>query len=140
MLAKVGDQQQTVCDIQLPHVDSAYNNSVRAATGLVPDEMHMGRLPRLRYTVFDLPKIIGHRSLNRNQLPHIDHATARQQCACRGLEEIHAIYVSRLDHRNAPLVDARYLLSPFSVNGWESIYNSTATICCSGRKGNDPSF
>ena len=77
MLAMVGDEQQTDWDIQLPHVESAYNNSVSAAIGLAPYEVHMDHLPRLPLNVFDLPDIGGHQSLNRDQLAYIDLAFAR---------------------------------------------------------------
>ena len=97
----------------------------------------MGRLPRLPLTVFDLPNIGGHQSLNRDQLAYVDLATARQQRAYRGVRELHAIYVSRLDCRNAPLMDALRLLPPFSVNGWAWIYNSATTIRQGARKGTD---
>ena len=45
MLAMVGDEEQKKWDLQLPHVESACNNSVSDATGLAPNEVHMGRLP-----------------------------------------------------------------------------------------------
>ena len=135
MLAMVGDEQQPDWDIQLPHVESACNNSVSGATGLAPNEVHMGNLPRLPSIVFDLPNIGGYQSLNRDQLAYIDLAIARQQRAYRAVRQLHAIYVSRLDHRNPPLMDALRLLLPFSVNGWAWIYNFAATIRQGAKKG-----
>ena len=137
MLAVVGNEQQTGWDIQLPHVESAYNNSVSAATRLSPNKVHMSRLPRLPLTIFDLPNIGGYQSLNRDQLAYIDLAIARQQRAYRAVRELYAIYVSRLDRRSAPLMDALRLLPPFSINGWAWIYNSAATIRQEARKGTD---
>ena len=124
-------------DIQFPRVESAYNNFVSAATGLAPNEVHMGRLPCLPLTVFDLPNIGGHQSLNGDKLAYIDLAIARQQCAYRAVRELHAICVSRLDRRNAPLVDTLRSLPPCSVNGWAWIYNSAATIRQGVRKSTD---
>ena len=137
MLAMVGDEQQTDWDIQLSHVESAYNNSVSAATGLASNEMHMGRLPRLPLTVFDFPNIGEHQSLNRDQVAFIDLVTARQQRAFCAVREIHAIYVSRLDRRNAPLMNTLRLLPPFFVKGWVWIYNSAATIRQGASEGTD---
>ena len=57
MLAMVVNELQNIWDVQLPHVESACNNSVKAATGLTPNEVHMGRLPRLPLTIFDLSLI-----------------------------------------------------------------------------------
>ena len=46
MLAMVVNERQDDWDLHLPHVEFTYNNSVSAATGLAPNEVHMGRLPR----------------------------------------------------------------------------------------------
>ena len=46
MLALVVNEQQDDWDLRLLHVEFAYNNSVVAAMGLAPNEVHMGRLPR----------------------------------------------------------------------------------------------
>ena len=137
MLAMVGSELQTDWDINLPHVESAYNNSVSAATGLAPNEVHMGRLPRLPLTVFELPNIGGHQSLNRDQLAYVDLATGRQQRSYRAVRELHAIYVSRLDRRNAPIMDALRRSPPFTTGGWAWIYNSAATIRQGAKKGTD---
>ena len=65
MLATVVNERQDDWDLQLPHVEFAYNNSVSAATGLAPSEAHMGRLPRLPLTVFERTGVAGHQSLVR---------------------------------------------------------------------------
>ena len=52
LLAMVVNELQNSCDVQLPHVEFAYSNSASAATGLAPNEVHMGRLPRLPLTFF----------------------------------------------------------------------------------------
>lgn len=55
MLAMVVNEEKNAWDDQLPHVERAYNNFVSATTGLSPNELlHMGRLPRLPFTVFNL--------------------------------------------------------------------------------------
>ena len=41
MLSMVVNERQDDWDKQLPHVESAYNNSVSAATGLAPNEVHL---------------------------------------------------------------------------------------------------
>ena len=53
MLAMVVKERQDDWDAQLPHVEFAYKNSVSAATGLAPNEVHMSRLPRLPLTMLD---------------------------------------------------------------------------------------
>ena len=59
MLAMVVNEGQDDWDLHLSHVEFAYNNSVSAATGLAPNEVHMGRLPRLPLTVFDGTGVVG---------------------------------------------------------------------------------
>ena len=137
MLAMVGDEYQTDWDIQLPHVESASNNAVSAATGLAPTKGAWVVFPASPLPSLIFPTSPETKSLNRNQLDYIDLATDWQQSACRDVRELHAIYESRLDHRNPPLTDALRLLPPFSVNGRACIYNSAATIRQGARKGID---
>ena len=42
MLAMVVNERQDDWHLRLPHVEFAYNNSVSAAKGLAPNEVHMG--------------------------------------------------------------------------------------------------
>ena len=79
MLAMVVNERQDDWDLHLPHVEFAYNNSASAATGLAPNEVHMGRLPRLPLTVFDRTGVVGHQSLARDHLAYCDLATDRQK-------------------------------------------------------------
>ena len=43
ILAMVCNEHQNDWDAHIPHVEYAYNNSVSAATGLAPNEVHIGR-------------------------------------------------------------------------------------------------
>ena len=63
MLAMVANERQDDWDVRLPYVEFAYNNSVSAATGLAPNEVHMNRLPRLPLTIFEHHYARGHQSL-----------------------------------------------------------------------------
>ena len=78
MLSMVVNERQDHRDKQLPHVESAYNNSVSAATGLAPNEVHLGRLPRLPLTVIERQGASDHQSLQRDQLDYCDLARERQ--------------------------------------------------------------
>ena len=66
MLAMVVCERQDDWGAHLPHVEFAYNDSVSAATGLDPNEVHMNRLLRLPLTVFEHPYARGHQSLARD--------------------------------------------------------------------------
>ena len=88
------------------HVEFAYNNSVSAATGLAPNEAHMGRLPRLPQTTFERTGVFGHQSLARDHLAYCDLATDRQQRPYDIVRENHSFIVSRVERRNAALPNA----------------------------------
>ena len=84
-----------------PHVEFAYNNSVIAATGLTPNEVRMGRLPRLPLMIFERTGVFGNQSLARDHLAYCDLATDRQQLAYDIVREHHALTDSRVERRNS---------------------------------------
>ena len=137
MLSMVGNEKQTDWDVLLPHVSAAYINSVNVATRLAPNEIHIGRLPRLPLSVFEPENIGGHQRLGRDHLVHINIATDRQQRAHSPVRELHRLTVSRLQRRNAPIMTALLASPPFSVGGWAWVYNSASTICQGVKKGTD---
>lgn len=47
MLLLVENERHDNWNKHVPHVESAYNNSVGSATGLAPDKIHVGRTLRL---------------------------------------------------------------------------------------------
>ena len=112
----------------MPHVEFAYNNSVSAATGLAPNEVHLGRLPRLPLTVFDRTGVVGHQSVARDHLVYCDLAIDRQQRANDIIRAYHALTVSRVNCRNSALADALRPTPNFATSGWAWVYNSAFTI------------
>ena len=128
MLAMVVNERQDDWDLHLPHIEFAYNNSVRAATGLAPDEVHMGRLSRLPLTIFDRTGIVGHQSLARNHLAYCDLAIDRQKRVSDIVRAHHALSVFRVNRRNSALADALRPAPSFATCGWAWVYNSASTI------------
>ena len=128
MLAMVVNERQDGWDVHLPHVEFAYNNSVSAATGLAPNEVHMGRLPRLPLTVFDRSGVVGHQSLARDHLAYCDLATDRQKRANDIVRAHHALTVSRVNRRNSALTNALRPAPNFAVGDWAWVYNFASTI------------
>ena len=128
MLAVVVNEQQDDSDLRLPHVEFAYNTSVIAATGLAPDEVHMGKLPRLPLKVFERTGVEGQQSLARDYLAYCDLATDRQQRANDIVRKHHALTVSRVNRPNSALADALRPAPKFAVGGWAWVYNSASTI------------
>ena len=118
MLAMVVNERQDDWDLHLPHVEFADNNSVSTAPGLAPNEVHMGRLPRLPLTVFDRTGVVGHQSLARDHLAYCDLATDRQKRANDIVRAHHALTVSRVDRRNSAPADALRPAPNFATGGW----------------------
>ena len=137
MLSMVCNEHQNDWDAHLPHVEYAYNNSVSAATGLAPNEVHIGRLPRLPLTVFDRSYGGGHQSLDRDHLACCDLARERQQHAYELVREQHALTVARVNGRNSTLSDALLRRPKYMAGGWVWVYNTAATIRQGLHKGVD---
>ena len=128
MLSMGSNERQDNWNELLPHVESSYNNSVNASTGLTPNEVHMGCLPHLLLSAFNSPNLGGHQSLDRDLLAYCNLATERQQRAYRLVREHHAVTASRLARRNNPIMDALRLSRPYTVGGRAWVYNSAGTF------------
>ena len=128
MLSMVCNEHQNDWDVHFPHVEYVYNNSVSAATGLAPNEVHIGRLPRLLLTVFGRSYGSAHQSLDRDQLAYCDLARDRQQRAYEIVQEQHALTVARINGRNSALSDALLRRPKYTAGGWVWVYNTAATI------------
>ena len=104
-------------DKQLSHAEFASNNSVSAATGLAPNEFHMGRLPCPPLTMFERTGVFGNQRLARDHLAYCDLATNCQQRAYDIVCEHHSFTVSRVERRNSALSDALRAVPKFAVGG-----------------------
>ena len=117
MLAMVCNKHKNDWDAHLPHVEYAYNNSVNAATGLAPNEVHIGRLPRLPLAVFDRSHGGARQSPDRDHLAYCDLARERQQRAYELVREQHALTTTRINGSNSTLSDA-LLSRPKYIRRW----------------------
>ena len=106
MLAMVCNEHLNDWDAHLPHVEYAYNNSVSAATGLVPNEVHIERLPRPPLAIFDRSYGGAHQNLDGDHLAYCDFVRERQQRAYELVREQRALTVARVNGRNSTLSDA----------------------------------
>ena len=137
MLAMVYNGHQNDWDVYLPHVEYAYNNSVSAATGLAPNVVHMGRLPRLPLAIFDRSHGGMYQNLDRDQLAYCDLARERQQRTYELVREQHALTVARVNGCNSALSDALLRRPQYAAGGWVWVYNTAATIRQGMRKDID---
>ena len=128
MLSLVVNERQDDWDEHLPHVQAAYNNAVSSATGLAPNEVHLGRFPRLPLTIIEQKGACGHQSLERDQLEYCDLARERQRLAYRLVREHHAIASSRIARANEGLNDVFHKKPIFTVGGWVWVYNNVTAV------------
>ena len=128
MLAMVVNERQDDWDLHLPHVEFVCNDSVSAATGLAPNEVHMGRLPRLALTIFDRTGVVGHQILARDHLAYCDLATNRQRRANDIVRAHHALIVSHVNCGNSALTDALRPAPISTVDGGAWVHKSASTI------------
>ena len=136
-LTMVCNEYQNDWDAHLPHVEYAYNNSVNAATGLAPNQVHIGRLPRLPLAAFDRSHGGAHQSFDRDHLTYCDLARERQQRAYKLVREQHALTVARINGRNFTLSDALLDRPKYVAGGWVWVFNTAATTRQGLPKGAD---
>ena len=118
MLAMIVNEREDEWDLHLPHVEFDYNNSISAATGLTPNEVHTARLPRLRLTIFDRTGVVGHQSLARDNLVYCELATDRQKRVNDIVRAHHALTVSRVNRRKLALTDTLRPAPNFAEGVW----------------------
>ena len=137
MLAMVSNGHQNDWDAHPPHVECTYNNSISAATGLAPNEVHIGRLPRLPLNAFDRSYGGAHQSLDRDHLAYCDLARERQHHAYELVREQHALKVACVNGKHSTLSDALLRRPKYVAGGWVWVYNTATTIRQGLRKGTD---
>ena len=111
--------------------------SASAATGLVPNEVHLGKLPRLPLIIFDRSGVTVHQSLARDDLAYCNLASECQQRANDIVREMHALTVFRVERRNSPLSDALRQVPNFVVGNWVWRYNTASTTRQGAKAGTD---
>ena len=68
-------------------VVAAQNNNVSRGTGLAPNNVHMGRYPRLPMTILEGRGIKGHECLKKDQLDCLEPMRDRQVKAYKKVKE-----------------------------------------------------
>ena len=114
-LSLVISEQQDDWDEWLPYVVQAYKNSVSAATGLVPNEIHLGRMPRLPMTIIDECVVKGHSGEKQDQLLYLDIVRERQQRTFELVQESHLIAMSKIQRSNTKLFAILHKLPSFEM-------------------------
>ena len=107
---------------------SSVNNSVSTATGLAPNEIHLGRMPRLPINIIEEYVVKEHMGEKQDQLLYLDIVWERQQRAFEPVQESHLIFMSKVQRSNTKLLAILHKLPNFEVGNWVWIYNSQATV------------
>ena len=128
MISLVISEQRDDGDEWLPYVVQAYNNSVSAATGLAPNGIQLGRMPRLPMTVIDECVVKGDTDEKQDQLLYLDIVQERQQRAFELVQESHLIAMSKIQRSNTKLLAILHKLPNSEVGDWVWIYNPQATV------------
>ena len=97
LLAMVVNERQDIWNAQLSHAEFAQKNSFCAATGLVPNGVHIGWLSHPPLTIFDRSGVTGYQGLVFDHLAYCDLRLDRQQHANDVFREIHYLTVSRVE-------------------------------------------
>ena len=113
MLSLVISEQQDDWDEWLSYVVQAYNNSVSAATGLAPNKIHLGRMPRLPTTKIYECVVKGHTGEKQDQLLYLDIVRGRQQRAFELVRESHLVAISKIQRSNTKLLTILHKLPNF---------------------------
>ena len=116
MLSLVINEQQDDWDEWLPYVVQAYNNSVSAATRLAPNEIHLGRMPRLPMTMIDECVVKEHTGEKQDQLLYLDTVRERQQRAFELVQESHLIAMSEIQRSN---ITSRDIAQVAELRSWQ---------------------
>ena len=128
MLSQVISEQQDDWDECLSYVVQAYNNSISAAKRLAPNEIHLGRMPRLLMVIIDECIVKGHACEKQDQLLYLDIVRERQHRAFELVQESHLIAMPKIQRSNTKLLAILHKLPNFEVGNWLWIYNPQATV------------
>ena len=112
----------------MPYVVQEYNNSVSTATGLAPNEIHLGRMPRLPMIIIDECAVKGFTGEKQDQPLYLDIVRERQQRAFELVQEGHLIAMSKIRRSNTKLLAILHKLPNFEGGNWVWIYNPQATV------------
>ena len=77
MLSYLIANDQKNWDEMLMHAVAAHNNNVSGGTGLAPNEVHIGRYPRLPMTILKGRGVKGHQCLKQD---HLDYLELMRDC------------------------------------------------------------
>lgn len=104
-------------NVHLPHIGFAYNNSLSVVTGLAPNRIRLGHLPRFPIVILEQGHIPGNQSLQRYQR------------AYDLVREYNTITTSCITRPKAKLLDAFHKCPLYKIGDWVwLVYSADAAI------------
>lgn len=105
-------ERQNGWDERLLHVEAVSDSSVKAVTGLTPNEVQLGRLLRLPTTIIERRGASYHQGLGRDQLEYCNLGQKREK------REHHTIALSRIARGNQELNNTYHKRPRYTVGNW----------------------
>ena len=94
-----------IWDEMLMHAVAAHNNNVSRGTGLAPNEVHIGRYPRLPMTILKGRGVKGHQCLKQDHLDYLELMRDRQVKAYKLVKEEDRLIKARHEANNKHLAE-----------------------------------
>ena len=100
------------------HAVAAQNNNVSRGTGLAPNEVHIGRYPRLPMTILEGRGVKGHQGLKQDQLGYLELMRDRQVKTYELVKEEDRLIKARHEANNKHLAELINRRPKFEVGDW----------------------
>ena len=128
MLSHLIADNQTNWNELLLHAIATYNNSVSRGTGLAPNEVHIGRYPRLSMTTLEGRGARSHQKLRREQLDFLQLMRERQNMAYELVRKDGFLIKAKHQAANETLNSIFRQRPNFAAGQWVRVYDDKSTI------------
>ena len=110
------------------HAVAAHNNNVSRGTGLAPNEVHIGRYPRLPMTISEGRGAKGHQGLKQDQLNYLELMRGRQVKTYELVKGEDRLIKARHEAANENLIEMINRRPKYEVESWVWIYDDKSTL------------
>ena len=122
MLSHLIADNQTNWDELLLHAIAAHNNNVSRGTRLAPNEVYIGRYPRLPMTILEGRGVKGHQGLKRDQLDYLQLMRERQNRAYELVKKEDFLIKAKHEAANEKLNSILHRRPNFEAGHWAVSY------------------
>ena len=133
MLSHLIADNQTNWDELLLHATAAHTNSVSRGKGSTPNEVHIGRYPRLPMTILEGRGAKDHQGLRRDQLDFLQLMRERQNRAYKLARKEDFLIKAKHKVANVKLNSIIRQRPNFAAGQWVWVYDDKSTISGGGK-------